>query len=158
MSDAVPHAVPHAAPDPLPDARRSAQPEVVGDAMWAQDHASQAAGLTLATVSDGRAVVTLTVDARHVNGLGVCHGGYIFLLADTAMAFASNSDNVVALAAAASIDFIEPARLGETLTASATYLQTGKRSGISDVEVRSFDGRLVALFRGRTSKTGAKIL
>jgi acyl-CoA thioesterase len=130
----------------------------VAAAMWRNDHASREAGLALVSVQTGNAVVSMTVAAQHVNGLGVCHGGYIFLLADTAMAFASNSHNEVALAVAAQIDFVRAAREGETLIAVASQRVNAKRTGILDVEVKTTEGDLVALFHGRTAKTGGSIV
>lgn len=129
--------------------------------MWGQDQASRAAGMELVEVTLGRAVISLTVGPSHVNGLGVCHGGYLFMLADSAMAFASNSANNVALAAAAQIDFLRAARLGDTLVAVATMRTDGKRTGITDVEVFRQDesgDELIALMRGRTTKTGGPVM
>ncbi len=129
--------------------------------MWSEDRASQAAGMHLEEVTLGRAVISLIVGSSHVNGLGVCHGGYLFMLADSAMAFASNSANQVALAAAAQIDFLRAARLGDTLVATAVTRSEGKRTGITDVEVRRKDpagDELIALMRGRTTRTGAQVL
>jgi acyl-CoA thioesterase len=136
----------------------STNSEAVGQAMWEKDHASRLAGLSLIEVSDGRAVIEMLVKEKHVNGLGVCHGGYLFLLADSAMAFASNSRNEVAFAVAANIDFIKSARIGDKLRATADEAVSGKRTGISNVEVRTSEGILIAMFRGRTVKTGTPIL
>ena len=85
-----------------------------------------------------------------VNGLEVCHGGYIFSLADTAMAFASNSANIPNLAQSAQITFLAPARLGDRLTAIATETARAGRNGIYDVAVRNQTGVLIAVFRGQT--------
>jgi acyl-CoA thioesterase len=132
--------------------------EVVVAAMWKHDSASQGAGLAIREIGPGRAVVDMTVRADHVNGLGVCHGGYIFLLADSAMAFASNSQNQVALAAAASIDFVRPAQMGDKLVATALEELTGPRIGLTSVAVRRADGELIAMFHGRTSRNGALVI
>ncbi len=151
--------------EPAPTVHPS--PAEVAKSMWDQDLASRAAGMVLVDVGEGRAVISMTVGPAHVNGLGVCHGGYLFMLADSAMAFASNSRNEVALAAAAQVDFLRSARLGDVLEATAVMRADGKRTGITDVEVRLVpapasdpgQGRpLVALMRGRTSKTGARVL
>jgi len=88
--------------------------------MWARDSASQAAGLQLVDVTPGRAVVSMTVEARHTNGHGICHGGYIFMLADTAFAFACNSHNEAAVAQQNAITYTAPASLDDRLTAVAT--------------------------------------
>jgi acyl-CoA thioesterase len=133
-------------------------PERVAAAMWNNDHASQQAGLELVEVGVGKAEVRMAVTDQHVNGLGVCHGGYIFLLADTAMAFASNSHNEVAFAVAAQIDFVRAAKVGDTLMAIASQRVNSKRTGILDVEVKTTEGDLIALFRGRTTKTGGTVV
>ncbi len=133
-------------------------PGRIAAAMWANDRASQTAGLSIREVRDGSAIVTMTVGPEHLNGLGVCHGGFIFLLADSAMAFASNSHNQVALAAAASIDFVQPARLGDELIATATEEMAGPRIGLSSVHVRTAEGLLIASFHGRTSRNGALVI
>ncbi|MEJ8281801.1 hydroxyphenylacetyl-CoA thioesterase PaaI [Pseudonocardia spirodelae] len=118
--------------------------------MRAGDRAGRAAGVEVPDVAPGRAVATLTVGPDHVNGHGVCHGGYVFLLADTAMAYASNAHGVSALASGAGIDFLRPAREGETLRAEAVERSRSGRSGLYDVTVSTADGTVVAEFRGRT--------
>lgn len=134
------------------------EPSAVGAAMWANDQASQRAGMQLEEVRSDYARLSMQVREDMVNGLGVCHGGYLFLLADSAMAFASNSDNRVALASGGAIDFLSPARLGETLTAEAHNQVSGRRTGITDVVVTAADGRRVALLRGKTTKRPETIL
>jgi acyl-CoA thioesterase len=91
----------------------------------------------------------MTVQDRHVNGHGLCHGGYLFLLADAALAYASNSHGVSAVASGADITFLRPVTLGAELVAEATELALAGRSGLYDVSVRDGEGS-VAEFRGRT--------
>src|SRR5436190_145702 len=62
-------------------------------AMWAEDAASRGLGMQLIAVEPGHAVVGMEVTGSMVNGHELCHGGYIFLLADTAFAFACNTYN-----------------------------------------------------------------
>lgn len=119
--------------------------------MWDDDTASQAAGLVLHDAADGRATVTLTVTADMVNGHGMAHGGFLFLLADTAFAFACNSAGPVTVAAGADIVFVASAREGDELVAEATERTRSGRSGVYDVEVRrGGDGQVIAEFRGRS--------
>ncbi|NMH98981.1 hydroxyphenylacetyl-CoA thioesterase PaaI [Pseudonocardia acidicola] len=113
------------------------------------DAAGRGAGVRLIDVGPGRARVTLTVAEQHVNGHGICHGGYLFLLADAAMAYASNSHGVSAVASGADIAFLRPARLGDELVAEAGERALVGRSGLYDVTVRA-GGEVVAEFRGRT--------
>ena len=92
-------------------------------------------GIEIVDVGAGSAVVRMTVRADMVNGHGVCHGGLIFMLADSALAFACNSGNVNTLAASASIDFVRPARLGTRLLATAIAVHQRGRTGHYDVVV-----------------------
>lgn len=125
-------------------------PRQVADAMYAKDRASQAMGMEIVEVDDGRAVVSMTVGPDMVNGLNVCHGGLIFSLADSAMAFSSNSSNRYAIATNAEIDWINPGRLGATLTATAVQRHLRGRNAITDVVVEDETGEIIAMFRGRT--------
>ena len=122
------------------------------DAMWAKDDASKAMGMQIVSVREGSAVLSMTVQENMVNGHGMCHGGMIFSLADSAFAFACNSQNFAAVAAGASIDFLAPASAGDVLTASASIVSQGKKTGLYDVAVRNQSHRLVAQFRGRSAR------
>lgn len=117
-------------------------------AMWSTDAASQWLGMTLDAVGPGTATTSLLVQDHHLNGHRICHGGYIFTLADTAFAFACNSYNTRAVAQQNSITYLAPGQPGERLTAVARETGVAGRSGIYDVTVTGEDGRQVALFRG----------
>lgn len=123
-------------------ARRSAE------AMWARDDASKWLGMSLEAVGPGTATTSFTVEKHHTNGHDICHGGYIFTLADSAFAFACNSHNRLAVAQHNSITYVAPGRLGDRLKAEAREIALYGRSGICDVRVTDQDGRLVAEFRG----------
>lgn len=123
-------------------ARRSA------DAMWARDDASKWLGMSLDAVGPGTATTTFTVEKHHTNGHDICHGGYIFTLADSAFAFACNSYNRIVVAQHNTITFVAPGRLGDRLTAIAREIALYGRSGIYDVRVTNEAGRLIAEFRG----------
>lgn len=130
----------------------------VGAAMYANDKAAQALGIRLEHVGEGRADMSMLVRDDMVNGHDVCHGGLTFTLADTAMAYASNSYNQVALAQTASIQFTAPGRRGERLTAVAREAFGEGRTGIYDIAVTGEDGRTIALFRGSTRKVRGRIV
>lgn len=121
--------------------------------MLASDQASMWLGIQLTHASPGRALAVLEIQEHHCNGLGVCHGGFLFTLADTAMAFATNADGSRAFATNAEIDFVEAARVGDRLTATCTQIVSRGRAGVSDVEVTKQDGTTIAVFRGRTLAT-----
>jgi acyl-CoA thioesterase len=115
--------------------------------MFARDRASESLGMSVVKLEPGRAVLEMTVTPEMVNGHGMAHGGYVFLLADSAFAGACNYPGAVTVAASAEIVFVSPAREGERLTATAVERHRAGRSGIYDVTVRCGD-RLVAEFRG----------
>lgn len=123
-------------------ARRSA------DAMWARDDASKWLGASLDAVGPGTATLSMTVEKHHTNGHDICHGGFIFTLADSAFAFACNSYNQLVVAQHNVITFVAPGQLGDRLTATACEVTRFGRSGIYDVRVTNQAGRLIAEFRG----------
>ncbi|WP_432035053.1 hydroxyphenylacetyl-CoA thioesterase PaaI [Streptomyces cucumeris] len=117
--------------------------------MFAADRASRGLGIELLKTGDGAAVLGMAVTASMVNGHGIAHGGYVFLLADTAFACACNSHGPVTLAAGADITFVAPAREGDVLEATAEERTRYGRSGVYDVTVRRGD-EVIAEFRGRS--------
>lgn len=119
------------------------------EAMFDGDHASRALGIELLDVDDGRATTRMTVTPSMVNGHRIAHGGYVFLLADTAFACACNSHGPVTVAAGADITFVAQAQQGDVLVADAQERTRFGRSGIYDVTVRR-GGEVVAEFRGRS--------
>jgi acyl-CoA thioesterase len=123
------------------------------DAMWANDAASQALGIAIDVTGAGTVSARMEVRRDMINGHDVCHGGYLFTLADTAFAFACNAYGRVTLAAGASIEFLRPAKQGDVLTASACERYRGQRTGIYDVRIMNQAGEVVAVFRGRSHTT-----
>ena len=89
------------------------------EAMWKDDDASQGLGMEILDVKAGQATLAMTVKPHMVNGHGIAHGGFIFLLADSTFAFACNSRNERAVAAQCNISFIKPGKLGDRLVATA---------------------------------------
>lgn len=127
--------------------------ERVGVAIWADDKASAGLGMKLVSVGPGRASLTMIVAETMVNGLGVCHGGFVFTLADSACAFASNSYNERAILQTAQVTLLSPAKLGMSLIAEATERHRAERTGIYDVTVRDqAKGEVIAEFRGLVRK------
>lgn len=127
-------------------------------AMWAEDRASPALGMSIDDVGPGRATLSMVVHENMVNGLDICHGGFIFTLADSAMAFASNSHNRRAVAQHAEVFFLAPARRGERLVATAAERHRAERTGIYDVTVRTAAGAVIAEFRGMTRTIAGKLV
>jgi len=132
--------------------------EASADALWRSDNASQALGMTIERVGPGTSLVSMSVTESMSNGHGNCHGGFIFTLADSAFAFASNSHNQNAVAQHCSITYIAPAHCGDRLTASARELSNQGRSGIYDIAVHNQDGVEIAEFRGHSRTIKGKPL
>jgi acyl-CoA thioesterase len=124
--------------------------ERVADGMFARDPASQAMGMRIVRVAPGHAEMAMTVRADMLNGHAICHGGFIFTLADSAFAFACNSYNLTTVASGCAIDFLAPAREGDVLTAVAQERSVSGRTGVYDIDVVNQRGETIALFRGKS--------
>jgi len=114
-------------------------------------------GFALAEIGPGRAVLRFTVEARHLNSAGVCHGGIVFALADSALGSASCSHGIQTLAQHADIHWLKPARAGDVLIATATEVSRAGRTAVYDVAVTNATGELVATLRGMTRSTGLAV-
>jgi len=123
-------------------------------ALYDPDRASQALGMRITEIAPRRCTVSMVVRGDMTNGHAICHGGIIFTLADSAFAFACNSEGEATVAATGSIDFVAAAREGDALTAAARELWRGGRSGIYEVTVTNQTGATIALFRGRSHRIG----
>ncbi len=123
------------------------------DTMYETDAAIHALDMSVEVTEVGQAEARFEVRAGMLNGFHVCHGGYLFALADTAFAYACNSYNQKTVAAGASIEFLRPAKLGDRIVAAATERHRGGRTGIYDVVLSNQDGEEVAIFRGRSHST-----
>ena len=132
--------------------------EATAAAMWSRDRAAQALGLKIVRVQPGAALLTMLVRGDMVNGHHICHGGMIFSLADTAFAYACNSYNKNTVASACHIDFLAPAKEGETLEAEAVERSAAGRTGVYDITVRTTSGKTVALFRGKSYRINGEVI
>jgi acyl-CoA thioesterase len=118
------------------------------DLLWADDHAALAHGMRIESVGPGEASLSMAVTKAMTNGHGIGHGGFIFLLADTAFAYACNSRNQRCVAQHCSITFLKPAREGSRLVATAREVRRIDRSGVYDIAVADEEGTPIAEFRG----------
>ena len=119
--------------------------------MWADDQASRGLGMEALAIEQDHAIVRMRIREDMVNGHAICHGGFVFALADSAFALACNSRGALTVAAGGDITFTSPSRLGDVLVAEARVRTAYGRSGITDVTVkRESDGHIVAEFRGRS--------
>ena len=132
--------------------------EAVADAMWARDRAANALGIKIESVGPGVSHLSMPVRGDMVNGHHICHGGLIFSLADTAFAYACNSYNKNTVASACHIDFLAPAKEGETLEAEAIEQSAAGRTGVYDITGRTTGGKTIALFRGKSYRINGEVI
>ncbi len=126
--------------------------------MFASDMASQGLGMHIEHIAPGSAKLSMVVRPDMVNGHKICHGGFIFTLADSAFAFACNSYNLRTVAASAEVSFLKPVYEGETLLADARERWREGRNGIYDISVTNGDGVTIAEFRGKSRAIKGAVL
>jgi acyl-CoA thioesterase len=132
--------------------------ERVVDVMMAKDAFSQWLGVSVLEVAPRAVTVRMTVRDEMLNGFGVCHGGVAFSLADSALAFASNTHGRVTVSIENSITYPIAIAAGDVLTARAEEESAGNRLAFYRVTVRRQDDTIVALFRGTVYRTKDVIL
>ena len=132
--------------------------EKVASKILELDETCRSMGVCLEHVNKGTATLSLKIKQQHINGHGICHGGIIFTLSDSAFAFACNSRNVASVAQHASITFIKPAKLGDRLIAIAKEISLIKRNGIYDVTVTNQNADVIAEFRGYSRTIKGSVL
>ncbi|MBX3647288.1 MAG: hydroxyphenylacetyl-CoA thioesterase PaaI [Rhodocyclaceae bacterium] len=132
--------------------------EAVGREMYRLDRTSHFLRIALDEIRPGYARMSLTVTDDMVNGHGMCHGGFIFTLADSAFAYSCNSHNHNAVASGCTIEYLAPAQVGDVLTATAEERALAGRSGIYDIEVSNQAGKRIALFRGKSHRIQGELV
>jgi len=131
----------------------------VAQSMFAVDTATKdTMGIEILVCEPGRAVLRMLVQPLHLNGHQICHGGFIFTLADSTFAFACNSYNKVAVAAGCSIEFLKPAHLGDVLTCEGVEQTLSGRHGIYDMRVTNQHGDTIVLFRGKSAQIQGTVI
>ena len=131
--------------------------QLAAETMWATDTASQALAMQIIAIAPGTARLAMDATPAMLNGHGSVHGGYLFILADSAFAYACNSYGETTVAAHCTITFIKPGAHGTRLMATAHELSRVGRSGIYDVSI-SADGVTIAEFRGHSRSLGSSFL
>jgi acyl-CoA thioesterase len=126
--------------------------------MYARDNATQGLGIQLIEVGPGYARMHMRVRPDMLNGHAMCHGGFIFTLADSTFAFACNSYNLQTVAAGCTIEFLAPAHEGEVLEAHATEQARSGKTGVYDVVVTNADGKKIALMRGKSHQISGSVI
>lgn len=143
----------------MSDINAEAMAQQVGVSMFAADTASRdTMGMQLLYCKPGEASMRMTIQDRHLNGHHMCHGGFIFTLADSTFAFACNSHNKATVASAASIEFLKPAHVGDVLTCVGVEQIMSGRHGVYDMTVRNQHDQVIALFRGKSAQIQGQVV
>ena len=131
----------------------------VAESMFAADRASrELMQMVLVSCAPGRATMRMRVREEQLNGHQICHGGFIFTLADSTFAFACNSHNKSTVAASASIEFLKAGQLGDVLTSDAQEQILQGRHGVYDVGVTNQHGDVIAMFRGKSAQIAGTVI
>ena len=130
--------------------------ERVREQMFATDTAARTLGMAVTAIGPGTSTVTMTVRPDMLNGFGICHGGLVATLADTAFAYACNSYDEMTVASGFDIDLLAASREGDLLTARAAVVSQGSRTGLYDIAVSNQRGEAIAAFRGRSYRFKGK--
>lgn len=125
--------------------------------MYERDNCARQMGIEIIEMGEGFARLSMTVTPAMLNGHQTCHGGQLFTLADTAFAYACNSQGLAAVASGCSIDFVRPGHAGDRLIAVAQMRTQGKQTGVYDIEIINQHEKTVALFRGRAHRIGTTV-
>ncbi len=141
------------------DPQAIALAQQVAQSMFSVDTATKdTMGIEILVCEPGRAVLRMPVQPLHLNGHQICHGGFIFTLADSTFAFACNSYNKAAVAAGCSIEFLKPAKLGDVLTCEGVEQTLSGRHGIYDMRVTNQHGETIAMFRGKSAQIQGTVI
>ena len=132
----------------IEEASSNAKIQKIVEILAAEDAVGDLLGIKRESVALGYSRLTMVVREDMANGHGICHGGMTFSLADTAFGYACNTNNKVTFGAACSIDYVNPAHLGDVLTAECKAVFLQGRSGIYDVVIKNQKDSVIALFRG----------
>ena len=126
----------------------------VVDQMYNNDPFSQWLGIERVEDGEGTSILKMTVRKEMLNGFAIAHGGITYSLADSALAFASNSHGIQSVSIETGISHIKPVKEGDVLTATAKELSLSNKVGIYEISVSNQDDVMVALFKGTVYRTG----
>ena len=126
--------------------------------MMEHDAFSKWLGVEIIEVKEGACKIKMTIREEMVNGFHVTHGGIIFSLADSALAFACNNRNNLSLALECNVSFLKQVNVGDELIAEAKEIHNGKSTGVYSIHVTNQNNIQVALFKGTCFRTGKELV
>lgn len=122
--------------------------------MYDNDWFSQWLGIERLTIETGSCVLKMTIRKEMLNGFGIAHGGITYSLADSALAFASNSYGKMAVSMETSISHTKQLKEGDEITATAHEMSLSNKIAVYNVTIKNQNNELVALFKGTVYRTG----
>lgn len=125
--------------------------------LYSGDAFSQWMGVELVDVKENYCLIKMPIKAEMINGLKTVHGGVTFSLADSALAFSSNTKGDAAVALNCYINFMKAVRLGDTLSAESILLNETRKTAVYEISVKNQEDELMASFRGTVYKIGKKV-
>ena len=125
------------------------------DQMYNKDDFSQWLGIQRIEEAPGKSVLQMTVRKEMTNGFDIAHGGISYAIADSALAFASNSEGRHAVSIETSISHTLAIKTGDIITAEAHRESLSHKIGIYKVSVKNQNGEIVALFKGTVYRKSA---
>lgn len=127
---------------------------IIREKMLANDALSQWLGIELISIEPGTCILKMIVRKEMLNGFEIAHGGITYSLADSALAFASNSHNMQCVSIETSISHTKSVQENDVLTAVAKELSLSNKIGVYEVTVTNQHHTIVALFKGTVFRTG----
>lgn len=125
----------------------------VVEQMLKNDLFSRWLGIEPVTIQKGRCVLKMTVRKEMLNGFAIAHGGITYSLADSALAFASNSHGRKSVSVETSISHVEPVKEGDVLSAHAEEVSLSNKIAVYHITVKNQEEKVVALFKGTVYRT-----
>lgn len=125
----------------------------VVEQMLKNDLFSRWLGIEPVTIQKGRCVLKMSVRKEMLNGFAIAHGGITYSLADSALAFASNSHGRKSVSVETSISHVEPVNEGDVLIADAAEVSISNKIAVYHITVKNQEEKVVALFKGTVYRT-----
>lgn len=135
---------------------KQALAEKVVNTMYEKDHFSQWLGIELLKVEPGHCILKMKISKEMLNGFAIAHGGITYSLADSALAFASNSHGIKAVSVETSISHTEALHEGDIIIATAEEIKLSNKIGVYYITVSNQKNEKVALFKGTVYRTSAE--
>ncbi|HRG57712.1 MAG TPA: hotdog fold thioesterase [Bacteroidia bacterium] len=128
-------------------------PKEIFELMYNNDPFSKLLGMNLIEIKEGFCKLNMTVTKSMLNGFGIAHGGITYALADSTLAFASNSRGIQSVSIETSINHLSKVVEGDQLTSISEEKNLTSRTALYIINIINQNGQSVALFKGMVFRT-----